>query len=229
MNKVTLSLVILLLIPIIAYSYDVETNGIYYNLNGSNATVTYPNTAEPSTNNPSTYSGSITIPPTINIGEKQYVVTSIGQKAFYNSTISEITLPQSIITLSKQSLSCCQNLKKIVLPEQIAYIGYDALAYNKSLTSVVIGKEIKNIEQGAFYSSNISKVIINASTPPTISKYLFSTYPTVYVKANRIDEYKSSQWAQYCSFSINVEAEYTYSDLEELISIKKKKSPKTET
>lgn len=52
-------LIFALIIPITTYAYDFEVNGIYYNINGNEATVTY-NDGE--YNNSDYYSGHVTIP-----------------------------------------------------------------------------------------------------------------------------------------------------------------------
>ncbi len=73
MKKVLIAM--LMLLPMLASAYDVEIDGIYYNLIplAKSAEVTYGE-------NP--YSGSITIPTTIEYDGEYYCVTSIGDRAF---------------------------------------------------------------------------------------------------------------------------------------------------
>ena len=67
---------------------SVTVDGIKYNIDGINATVTYPNESRPSSSDPSTYTGNIVIPPTINVDGTDYNVTTIGERAFYAANIS---------------------------------------------------------------------------------------------------------------------------------------------
>ena len=76
---------------------SVTVDGIKYNLDGSTATVTYPNDSRPGSDNPSTYTGDITIPATITVDEVTYNVTEIGERAFYAANISSISLPDGLL------------------------------------------------------------------------------------------------------------------------------------
>lgn len=62
---------------------SVTVDGIKYNIEGSNATVTYPNENKPSSSDPSTYTGNITIPPSINVDGTDYNVTAIGEESMW--------------------------------------------------------------------------------------------------------------------------------------------------
>lgn len=218
MNKIGLYFFcILLACPTILFAYNIEIGGVCYLLQENNAIVTYPNSSVPTQDMPSNYTGSVVIPQKITTGGKTYPVTAIGEKAFFHSTITSITLPEGLLTINRQALSFCKELKELCLPNSLTHIGFDAFAYNTSLSKVILGENIELIEQGAFYSSSVVNVYINTTTPPTISKYLFSSFPTLYVKANSIDQYKNSSWARFGSLIIDPDANYVYKDLVDLI------------
>ena len=72
---------VLMLLPMLASADAVEINEIYYNLieNAGQAEVTWnPNSYSNS------YSGSVVIPESVVYEGKNYSVTSIGERAFYN-------------------------------------------------------------------------------------------------------------------------------------------------
>ena len=67
-------LLALLLLPATAAGYDFEVDGIYYNINGNEATVT---------RGPGYYSGDVTIPETVTYNRVTRAVTAIGDEAFW--------------------------------------------------------------------------------------------------------------------------------------------------
>ena len=67
----------------------------------------------------------VIIPSSITIGGKEYKVTSIGDKAFYD----------------------CESLTSITIPSSVTSIGNDAFSYCKSLTSITIPTHITNIDK----------------------------------------------------------------------------------
>lgn len=78
-------LLLAILLPTLAMAYDFEVDGIFYNINGNEATVTY--------NGLYDYSGSVTIPATVTYNGTTYPVTSIGKFAFYNcSSLTSVTI-----------------------------------------------------------------------------------------------------------------------------------------
>lgn len=86
--KATL-LLLALLLPTHTHAHDFEVDGIYYNINGTNATVTFRGTYFYQYSN--AYSGSVTIPTTVTYGDTTYSVTSIGSGAFRNcSSLNDV-------------------------------------------------------------------------------------------------------------------------------------------
>ena len=87
------TLILSVIFSISASAYDVEVDGIYYNL------VSEGNVAEV-TEGYKKYSGSITIPSSINVNEVEYSVTSIGRSAFSScSRLTSITIPNSVTSI----------------------------------------------------------------------------------------------------------------------------------
>lgn len=58
---------------IVSAQTSATVDGIKYNLDGTTATVTYPNDSRPRSSNPSTYTGAITIPATITVDDVTYM------------------------------------------------------------------------------------------------------------------------------------------------------------
>lgn len=89
--------VMLMTFALACHAYDVEVDGIYYDLNkdDNTASVTYKYLA--SLNNSSAYSGDVVIPESITVDNIEYAVTSIGNYAFYGCyELTSVTIPNSV-------------------------------------------------------------------------------------------------------------------------------------
>ena len=85
-----------------ASAYDVEVDGIYYNL------ISKGNVAEVTKRKNYYYSGDITIPSSIKVNEVEYSVTIIGDKAFADcSGLTSITIPNSVTSIKGAAFSHC--------------------------------------------------------------------------------------------------------------------------
>ena len=104
-----------------ANAYDVEVNGIYYKISGTSASVTYKNTDYNS------YSGEVVIPSSIFYNGETYPVTSIGTYAFQNcSSLSSVTIPESVTSILQQAFADCSSLTSITIPKSVTSIGQRA-------------------------------------------------------------------------------------------------------
>ena len=122
--KKTLLLLVALITATIAFAYDAEINGIYYNLDHDNkiAEVTYLDQY----NNIYIYYGDITIPEKITYNATEYNVTSIGS-AFSNCEyLTSITIPNSVTSIGNCAFYGCSSLTSITIPNSVTSIGSSA-------------------------------------------------------------------------------------------------------
>jgi hypothetical protein len=193
MKKFLLSIIVLL--PSLCFAYDVEIDGIYYNLNQKTYTaeVTY---KDPS-NHRNSYSGQITIPENIEYNGSTFTVSRIGEYAFYKciyltdislpNTISSIgmcafngcnlktiNLPNSLISLDSQVFSGCKYLKSIVIPNSVTNLGSYLFEYCTSLSSVTLPKDITELPHNIFENCAVLKEITIPSEVEKISSGAFS-------------------------------------------------------
>ena len=125
--KKSFILLSLVLMTITASAQTTATvDGIKYTLDGNNATVTYPNDSRPGSSNPSTYTGSITIPATITVDATEYTVTAIGERAFYGAGITSISLPEGLTTIDKKALMG-SSITELTVPNSVTKLGDEAM------------------------------------------------------------------------------------------------------
>ena len=103
-----------ILLSATATAHDFEVDGIYYNINGNEATVTYRGLFYYSVENE--YSGSVVIPATVTHNGTTYPVTSIGTLAFGECTgLTSIVIPNSVTEIGQQAFAWCPGLTSIVV------------------------------------------------------------------------------------------------------------------
>ena len=98
----------LLLGVLSAWAYDVELDGIFYNLDKENKTA--------SVASYSYYKGAVVIPETISVDGKAYTVTSLGENCFSGCWgLTSITIPNSVTRIGDYCFSSCDGLESIVV------------------------------------------------------------------------------------------------------------------
>ena len=82
--------------------------------------------------------------------------------AFYNcSSLTSITLPDTITSIDGYTFSGCSSLTSITLPDTITSIVYGAFSGCSSLTSITIPNSVTSIGKYAFYNcSNLTSVTL---------------------------------------------------------------------
>ena len=142
-------LVLALLLPATATAHDFEVDGIYYNINGNEATVTFKGLYDSSYDNE--YSGSVVIPATVTYNGTTYPVTSISYCAFAHCTgLTSITIPNSVTTINMETFWGCTGLTSITIPNSVTSIGRSAFWECTGLTSITIPNSVTSIGDGAF-------------------------------------------------------------------------------
>ena len=144
----------LLCTAVSAHSFEVD--GIYYWIKSSSdltVSLTYDSYSDEN-------SSSVVIPEKVTYNGKEYSVTSIGERAFYE----------------------CSGLTSVTIPNSVTSIGDYAFSYCKGLTSIYIPESVTRISQEAFAScSNITRIDCMAATPPLVYNKTFSS--SIYTKA----------------------------------------------
>ena len=99
-------------------------------------------------------------------------VTEIGYEAFYGcSGLTSVEIPNSVTSIGSYAFYKCSGLK-------LAFFNAKNCSFNNSVFSssgltLVIGADVEQIE-GQLLSSNATKIVTQAATPPVITSQTFS-------------------------------------------------------
>ena len=146
-----LTLILSLLLPVTTTAHDFEVDGIFYNINGNEATVTYKGTYYFSYDNE--YNGVIVIPETVFHDGTIYSVTAIGNSAFGDCDgLISVTIPNSATTIGTQAFDGCTALLYANIGDAVTTIGAQAFNGCTALSRVAIGKSVTSIGTGAFHN-----------------------------------------------------------------------------
>lgn len=153
-----------------AAAYSFESAGIYYNITGDNTVeVTY------SDINNSSYFGSISVPETVTNNGTEYSVTTIGEYAFKGSTVTSVSMPESITSIGTSAFYVCKNLESVALPESLTTLGSHAFYFCKSLKAVKIPSGVTAILGSCFSECSSLESVIIPEGVTTIGQYAFKS------------------------------------------------------
>ena len=123
-------------------------NGIFYEFNGDKAIVVA---------SPYKYQGNVVIPASVNYNGKEYSVSSIGSKAFYDcSDLISITIPNSLTSIGDGAFNGCSGLTQVTINSNAivskAYSTSSSLnqIFGSQVQEYVIGDEVQSIGEYTF-------------------------------------------------------------------------------
>lgn len=134
-------------------AYDFQTDGIYYGLNGEEATVVQGDTP---------YSGDVVVPSSVSYDGNTYSVTAIGETAFEScSELISIALPNTVTTIGYAAFYNCSSLASVSMGNSVTSIGVHAFFLCSSLVSITLPASVISIGTDAFLDcENLEEIIV---------------------------------------------------------------------
>lgn len=103
----------------------------------------------------------LTIESSISYKDKNYTVTKIAMWAFNKcNSLTEVTIPNTVIEIDYQAFYYCPNLKKVTIHEGVKTIGQTAFIGCTQLTSITIPSTIKNMDAAFPSNPKLSQVTL---------------------------------------------------------------------
>ena len=155
-TKLWLTTIAVLLCSATAIAYDLEVDGIYYNIiSSSDLTVEV-------TRGDKEYSGEIVIPSKITYKSKMLTVTSIEDYVFDNCTsLTSIIIGDSVTSVKRYAFRGCTGLISVTTGNGVTNIDNYAFMDCTSLTNITIGNSVGNIGLSAFENcSSLTNITI---------------------------------------------------------------------
>ena len=145
--------------------------------------------------------GSILIPNTCIINNREYIVTTLATEAFYNcSNLTSVIIPNSITTIGERAFYYCNNLSSILIPNSVTTIESYAFYNCNNLSSIIIPNNITSIKNYTFaYCTNLSSLLIpnNVTSIENYAFYRCSSLMSIIIP-NNVTTIGSSAFA-YCN------------------------------
>ena len=127
-------------------------------------------------------------------GSNTYKVTQIGDRAFENSPLESISIPNSITTIGSYAFDGCSSLTSTTIPNSVITVSRNAFYGCSSMEYAMIPNSVTSIGQSAFAYSGIKFVVL----PNTISSLGGSSYSSC---TNLIDVKVYCQTVSQSAFS----------------------------
>lgn len=142
-------------------------------------------------------------------------LTDIGERAFYQSTITSITFPSSLQKIDAWAFQHTQ-LTNVVIPTKTGHIGDGAFSDNANLKTVVVNGLECYLAVYAFANCpNLTDVYITSDKEPNAERYgyPFQNNPKVHVVPNYLETFKGLNTCNTTNFdsgfSIKLKKEWT--------------------
>lgn len=106
-------------------------------------------------------------------------ITYIGETAFYNTSITEITIPATITNLNRSVFNECSKLTNVTLPNSLVSIGENTFRGCTMLQGIDIPESVVSIGNNAFYGCKTLREITIPSNVQSIGYHIISACDSI--------------------------------------------------
>lgn len=110
--------------------------------------------------------GAVVIPSTVVYNNDNYTVTRISEHAFGRSSMTSISLPNTITRIDSGAFRRCDNLINITIPNSVTYLGGGVLHNCANLQTVSLGNSVDTIGHWAF---SYDPKLMAITFPPSVT------------------------------------------------------------
>ena len=136
-------------------------------------------------------------------------IEKIGNSAFLETSLSSITIPNSVEVIEMSTFAGCISLETVNIADGVKYINGGAFGSCYKLTSITLPASIIAFNGDAFKNSeNLTELICLSVNPPTLYTLNgdLSHIPTIRVPAASVDTYKAAEvWKNYADKIVAIE------------------------
>ena len=126
------------------------------------------------------------------------VSTIVGFTFAYCTNLTSILLPPQLEIIEPYAFYNCPGISSISFPSTLCYIGNSSFWNCQGLKSITLPIRLNYIGEKAFASTGVSKVRIEATTPPSGGEGMFNSSCSIYVPSASVNAYQSTQyWRDY--------------------------------
>lgn len=100
-------------------------------------------------------------------------VTTIGNAAFRDSSVTSVTIPDSVTSIDDNAFGFCSQLTNISIPNSVTYIGFSAFAHCTSLKSITLPSSLSSISEALFSGCSQLTTIHIPDSVPSIQSHAF--------------------------------------------------------
>ena len=148
---------------------DIEANGIFYNIISD----TQVEVTSAWLDGVNRYEGSIILPEKVYCNGVNYDITAIAPRAFWQSHITEIQIPNSITRIGNAAFADAEDLQSITLPLGLKVVSNFMLA-GTAVRNVVLPEGVTDIGTGAFEDCSALQTVFLPASLITIGNRAFS-------------------------------------------------------
>lgn len=151
------------------------------------------------------YSGNVIIPDYVNLNSTVCAVAEIGPQAFYNTSLTDITIPNTVTRINTNAFYG-STLRSVTYQGTSGLQRIEAGAFSglNYLTTITIPASVNYIGNSAFAgSSQLASVTVLGTTPATIGSNVFAGNASgrkIYVPDEQVTTYQGAAgWSTYAS------------------------------